>query len=120
MKFFIQFILIAVLAFALELVLPWWSIAIAAFVGGIILSSNANFGAGFLGIALFWLLYALLMNLTAAAPLAERVSKIFFLNAGLLMIVTAVLGGLIGGFAAMAGGALRANSKRSSDTRYYR
>lgn len=120
MKFLIQLILIAILAFILELLLPWWSIAIAAFIGGVALNSKANFAAGFLGIALLWFLYALMMDLTSTAPLAERVSKVLFINKPLLLLVTALIGGLVGGFAAMAGSALRGGNKRSNDDRYYR
>ncbi len=120
MKFLIQLILIAVLAFILELLLPWWSIAIAAFMGGIAFNTRANFAAGFLGIALLWLLYALMMDFNSAAPLAERVSKVLFISKPVLLLVTGVIGGLVGGFGAMAGGALRGTNKRSTDNRYYR
>ena len=120
MKFLIQLIVIAILAFAFELVLPWWSIALAAFAGGLAFNTRANFLAGFLGIGLLWFLYALMMDVTAAAPLAERISKILLINKPLLFLFTAVIGGLVGGFAAMAGSALRGSSKRSNDTRYYR
>jgi len=120
MKFLLQLILIIVLAFVFELLMPWWSIAIAAFLGGLALTSRANFLAGFLGIGLLWLLYAWMMDTTSAAPLADRVSKILFINKPLLILITAVIGGLVGGFAAMAGGALRGKTKRSNDPRYYR
>lgn len=120
MKFLIQLVLITLLAFILELLLPWWSIAIAAFAGGIALNTRVNFLAGFLGIALLWFFYALLIDTTGAAPLTDRVAKLFFMNSILLTLVTALIGGLVGGFAAMAGGALRTTSKRSNDSRYYR
>jgi|JI9StandDraft_1071089.scaffolds.fasta_scaffold02478_10 hypothetical protein len=120
MRFLLQFIGIAILAFVLELLLPWWSIAIAAFVGGIAFNSRANFLAGFLGIGVLWLLYAVMMDATSAAPLAERISKVLFMNKPLLLLVTTLIGGLVGGFAAMAGSALRGTSKRSNDDRYYR
>lgn len=120
MKFLLQLIVIAVLAFILELILPWWSIALAAFAGGILLASRANFLAGFLGIGLLWLLYALLMDVSSTAPLTERISKILFINKPLLFLITVIIGGLVGGFGAMAGSALRTSSKRSNDTRYYR
>jgi len=119
MRFLLQFIGIAILAFVLELLLPWWSIAIAAFVGGIAFNSRANFLAGFLGIGVLWLLYAVMMDATSAAPLAERISKVLFMNKPLLLLAT-LIGGLVGGFAAMAGSALRGTSKRSNDDRYYR
>jgi hypothetical protein len=120
MKFLLQLIVIAILAFVFELLLPWWSIAIAAFVGGMAFNSKANFLAGFLGIGVLWLLYALMMDATSAAPLAERISKVLLINKPLLLLITSILGGLVGGFAAMAGSALRGNSKRSNDNRYYR
>jgi asparagine N-glycosylation enzyme membrane subunit Stt3 len=119
MRFLIQLILITVLAFVFELFLPWWSIAIAAFLGSIVVNTRANFLAGFLGIALLWFFHALIISSSAAAPLADRVAKLFSLNSTLLMVVTALIGGLVGGFAAMAGGALRMNHKKI-DNRYYR
>jgi hypothetical protein len=69
---------------------------------------------------MLWLLFALVMDGTSAAPLAERISKVLFINKVLLLLATTVIGGLVGGFAAMAGGALRGTSKRSNDDRYYR
>lgn len=120
MKFLLQLIIIAALALILEMLLPWWSIAIAAFIGGLTLNTRANFLAGFLGIGLLWLAFALMMDVTSAAPLAERVSKVLFINKPLLMLATMLIGGLVGGFAAMAGGALRGKNKRSNDNRYYR
>lgn len=120
MRFSLQLITIAILALVFELLLPWWSIAIAAFLGGIAFNSRYNFLAGFLAVGLLWLLFALMMDLTATAPLAERVSKILFVNKPVLMLITSLIGGLVGGFAAIAGGALMGKSKRSNDTRYYR
>lgn len=113
MKFLIQVVLILVLAYILELMFPWWTIAIAAFIGGLIFNTRANFVAGFLGIALLWTLKALLIESSAAAPLAERVAAVFSLSKPLLFVVTATLGGLVGGFAAMMGSALRKRKKKS-------
>jgi hypothetical protein len=118
MKFLIQLIAIAVLAFVLELFLPWWSIAIAAFIGGYLLKSTVNFLSGFLAVALLWFVSAWVIDMQAGAPLAERVGMLFKLSPVLLMLVTALVGGLVSGFAAMAGSALRSN--RKTDDRYYR
>jgi len=107
MKFVIQFIAIALVAFILELFMPWWCIAIAAFVAGYALKSKANFLAGLLGIALLWLIKAWILDGLSAAPLADRVAAIFSLNKPLLMLATALIGGLVGGFAAMSGAALK-------------
>ena len=107
MKFLIQFIAILIVAFVLELFMPWWCISIAAFAAGYAFNSKVNFLAGFLGIAFLWLIKAWVLDASASATLTERVAGIFSLNKPLLMLVTAVIGGLVGGFAAMAGGALK-------------
>jgi hypothetical protein len=111
MKFLTQLIAIAVAAFVLELFMPWWSIVIAAFAAGYALKSKANFAAGLLGIGLLWFVKALLIDASAAAPLAERVAAIFSLNKFLLMLVTAVIGGLVGGFASMTGASLKKENR---------
>jgi hypothetical protein len=108
MKFIIQLVSIAVLAFILEIFFPWWSIAISAFLLGYGFKSNANFFAGFLGIGLLWLGKAILIDLNASMPLAENVAAILMLKSKvLLMLATAVIGGLVGGFASLSGSLLR-------------
>jgi hypothetical protein len=114
MKFLIQLIFILFFGFILELFLPWWSIAVAAFAGGMLFNTRANFGAGFLAIALLWTLRALLIESSAAAPLTDRVAAIFMTTKPVLFIITAMIGGLVGGFAAMTGSALHKSKKRGS------
>jgi hypothetical protein len=108
MKFIIQLVVIFLFAYLLELFLPWYAIAIAAFIGGLI-NSRFNFFAGFIAIALLWTLKAGLIESSSSSDLANRVALIFPVKQkALLYIVMAVLGGLVGGLAAMAGSALRA------------
>jgi hypothetical protein len=114
MKFPLQVLTIIILAFILEMFFPWWTIAIAAFIGGVAFNTRFNFGAGFLAIALLWLVKALLIQSTAGAPLADRVASIFMLNTPLLFVVTVFIGGLVGGFGAMAGSALHKKRKKNS------
>ena len=113
MKIAVQFIFIIVLGFILELFLPWWSVAIAAFAGGMIFNSKGNFLAGFFAIALLWTLKALVIESNAAATLADRVAAIFMLSKPLLFLVMAIIGGLVGGFAAMTGSALQGNKRKN-------
>jgi hypothetical protein len=113
MRFLIQFLFITITASVFELFLPWWSIAIAAALGGYLLSTSANFFAGFLAISTLWLITTLTIHFSSGAPLAERVAAIFFsMPVPALFAVTCLIGGLIGGFAAMAGGALRKDRRR--------
>lgn len=102
-KFIIQVVIIALLAYLLELFFPWWSIAIAAVVGGLFLRSNANFWAGFCGIGILWLTTALVIDITSANDLVSRVSAVMHLNTTILYIVTTLIGALVGGLASYTG-----------------
>lgn len=117
MRFAVQVIVILILASILELMLPWWSIAIAAFTGGLVFRTSINFVSGFLAIALLWLVMAIIIDTSAAAPLTERVANIFMgISPTVLLLVTACIGGLVGGFAAVAGASLR---KPKRKLKYY-
>jgi hypothetical protein len=101
------FILILLLALLAQLFLPWWTIApvclvLAAALGG---TGGLAFGAGFAGIGLGWLLAAGWLNFSSASILSHRVAQLLPLggNGWALVLLTAVLGGLVGGVAALAG-----------------
>lgn len=115
-RFFIQTLIITIVASVLELFLPWWSIAVAAFVGGYVLRSRANFLAGFLAIGLLWAATSLIIDFSSNSNLAERVAAIFSVNKPLLFVITAIIGALVGGFSAMAGSSLR---KEKRKVKYY-
>jgi hypothetical protein len=117
MKFIIQTITTILLAFILELFLPWYSVAIAAFAFGYLLRSKANFLSGFVAIGLLWFAKAWLMDSSSTVELADKVARIFPLgHKGFLFLLTSVLGGLVGGFASLTG-ALLHRDKRKSDTK---
>jgi hypothetical protein len=111
MKFVLQLFSIALLAYIFELFLPWYYIAVAAFILGYLLKSRANFLAGFLGIALIWLIKAWMIDSAADTDLTDRVAHIFSLKQReLLFVVMAVVGGLVGGFGAMTGALLKSKN----------
>lgn len=108
MRFPVQILIIVTLGFFLELLLPWWSIAIAAFAGGALVHTRMNFAAGFAATGILWVGKALITNLSTDSDLASKVARTFMLhNTALLLVVTFILAGLVGGFSAMSGGALR-------------
>ena len=108
MRFPVQIIVIIILGYLLEQFLPWWSVAIAAFLGGILVTTRLNFLAGFLAIGLLWIGKALVTDVSSDSEFADRVARIFMLhNKSILLLVTFVLIGIVGGFAAMTGSALR-------------
>lgn len=108
MRFLVQIILIVALAWIAESFFPWWSIVVAAALVGFLHKSKANFLAGFIAIALLWLIKAVIIDLNAAVPLAEKIAKILLVNSKILLLVlTATLGGLAGGFGALTGSLLK-------------
>ena len=112
MKFIIQFLAIIALAYIMELFLPWYYIAVASFVVGYVLKSKANFLAGFLAIGILWTTKAWLMDSGGSTDLAVRVANIFTLpTKGLLFLITGLIGGLVGGFAAWSGSLLKRKVK---------
>ena len=103
----VLFLLILVLAFGTQLFLPWWVITplcfgLAAWRGQ---SGGRAFFAGFLGIGLGWLALAGWLSWQNDGLLAHRVAQMLPLGgqAWLLTLATAVVGGLVGGLAALAG-----------------
>jgi hypothetical protein len=119
MRFTFQFLFILLTAYVLELFLPWWSIAIAAFAFGYILRSGVDFLAGFLAIGVLWFTKAFLTDANAAAPLTQKVADIFAVltmkNKYILFALTTFIGALVGGFATLSGSLLR---KKKRDPYY--
>ena len=118
MRFFLSLLLIALLSFIAGLYLPWWSISVVAFLValGIRPSIGLGFLSGFLGIFLLWFALSFWIDTANESILSHKVALIFPLggNSLLLMLVTALVGALVGGFAAMAGSALSFSIKRRS------
>lgn len=109
LRFITHTLLIALVYMILQYMLPWWSMAIAAFLVGFFLSFNGAraFFAGFLGIGLFWLLMALIIDWSTGSSLSQRVASIFSLTKPLLILVTALIGAIVGGCSALTGYYLR-------------
>ena len=100
------FLLLLVLSIALQWVLPWWILAVVSFVLAFWLAQKAGvaFWAGFGGIALGWLSFSLFYHLRNDGLLTSRVATLFTLpHPLLLLLVTALLGGFVGGLAALSG-----------------
>jgi len=113
MKFLVAVILTGLLAFISGLFFPWWGIAIAALVTAVMVHQKAGkaFLAGLLGVFLLWGGLAWWMDMANNGILSKKIASILPLggNSLLLVLVTALVGGLVAGFAALSGSYLRSN-----------
>lgn len=116
MRFFAATLLILLFSFIAGLFLPWWSIAIVAFLIALLIpqSIGKSFLSGFLGVFLLWGILALWIDVKNESILSQKIAQLFYLgNAGfLLILISALLGALVAGFAAMSGGSLRPARKK--------
>ncbi len=116
----IQIILIAILSLLAQLVLPWWSLAIVAFLVCFWRSQSAGeaFLHSFLGVAAVWLVYALLIHSRTDGILTGRMSELLFkTNSALLpLVVVTLVSGLVGGLAGLSGFFVRQATGNQSAT----
>ncbi len=111
MKIIVSILLIALCAFVLGIYMPWWSLAIAAFLIPLLIEMKPGwaFLSGFLGLFLLWGIMSWLISSANQQVFAHKISKLILStdNPGLLIFVTALLGALVAGFASLTGSLLR-------------
>ncbi len=115
MNFLKQTLFTIALCFILQYFLPWWTLAIGAFIGGYYFGNKAylSFLSGLLAVGLLWFVMALMVDVQTQSVLTEKVARIFpTKTTGLLFLVTAIIGGLPAGFAALTGSLLKAEKRR--------
>lgn len=107
MRFIISLILIAALSYVLCLFLPWWSIAIAAFVVCAFIPQRgfASFITAFIALFLLWGYLSWMIDADNHEILSHRISVLVFKNDNplLLILLTSLTGAIVAGFAALAG-----------------
>ena len=109
-KVLIKLLLIAALAYLLQNAFAWWAVVLASFLINFIIYSKgpSSFVSGFLGIGFLWFFTALITDISTNSILTERVVAIFTLPTSMLLIVvTAIIGGLAGGFGGLTGSLFR-------------
>jgi hypothetical protein len=111
MKFILSVILTALLSFVACLFLPWWSIAIAAFAVAALIpqSPGKSFLAGFTALFLLWGGLSFWISNNNGHLLAQKVALLILkmYNPFVLIFVTAIIGALVAGAAALSGSYLR-------------
>jgi hypothetical protein len=100
-------IFIVVLAFASGYFFEWWTVAIAAFIGGAIFgkASGETFSKGMFAVAILWLITVCYHHFSTEGILSNKIAQILPVggNVGILILVTVFIGGLVGGSGAMSG-----------------
>lgn len=118
MRFIVAIFLHAFLAFAVGLYsqFPWWLfVGTSAIVAFFMMDTPAkSFFAGFLGVGALWAGLAFGKDLANAHLLSSKVAQILPLGGSYtaLIAVTGVVGGLLGGFAALTGAFMRSKSTK--------
>ena len=115
MKLLISTVLIFLLSLTLCLYLPWWTIAIVAFLVTSLIAQNPgrSFLSGFIALFILWGGLAWYLSSNNDHILAHKMSQIILKidNPALLILVTALVGALVAGFAALAGSFVRRKSE---------
>lgn len=111
MKFFITFILTALLSFSWALFFPWWIIAVAAFIVTALIPQERfkSVISAFLALFLLWGGQATLTDFKNGHILSSKVAAILPLGGSyvIIILVTAFIGGLVAGLAALTASFLR-------------
>lgn len=111
MKFIVSVIVTGLLSFAAGLYMPWWSLAVAAFIVAALIPQKPwkAYLSGFLGLFLLWGLLACWIDMKNQHILSQKMAQVFPLGGSwiLLILVTALVAALVAGFAALTGSYVR-------------
>src|SRR5215831_11236486 len=107
MKFIVAILLTALLGYAAPLYFAWWSFAITSLMVAVAIHQKPGkaFLAAFIGLSLLWGLHAAIIDSANDSILSERVAYILPLNGSSMALIwiTAIVGGLVSGVAALTG-----------------
>jgi hypothetical protein len=111
LKYILSILVTALLAFVTGLYMPWWGIAIAAFLVSAAIPQKPalSFLSGFLGVFLLWEVLAWWIDNKNNGILSQKIATILPLGGSsvLLIVITSIIGALVAGSAALAGTYLR-------------
>jgi len=110
-------LIIIVSCFIAQSFLPWWIIAPICLIASFFLSSSKKqaFWSGFSGIFILWLVKILSLSLPNEHLLANKVGQVFMLppsdtNWVVLIFVSSLIGGVVGGLSSLTGYSFRKNN----------
>jgi hypothetical protein len=101
------FLILLILSFISTYLLPWWAVAIVIFLVTLFMgkTSGRTFLSGFAAVFISWAVLALFKTIPNDNLLAKKVAVLFPLGGNwvLLLLITAIIGGLVGGMSALSG-----------------
>jgi hypothetical protein len=106
MRTFIIILITAVLAGIATWFLPWWMASVITFLMSVLLylPPGKSFRVGAFSVMLLWLVVVLARDIPNEHILSTRMVKLFGLpHFSLYILVTLIIGGLVGGLAGWAG-----------------
>ena len=108
LKFATAIVLSALLSYAIGLFnIPWYGFVITSLIIGAVIPQlpKKAFLAGFLGVFLLWLINMLIIDFKNEHILSQKMAEMFMLKgkSSLLIIITALIGGLFSGLGALTG-----------------
>lgn len=116
MRFILATLLTATLSFIAGLYLPWWSLAIVAFLVALLIKQGIGWAwlSGFTAILFLWGGLASYIHMQNRGMLAQKIAALLPLNGNVfyLITITAFVGAIVAGFAAMSGSSLRPLDRR--------
>ena len=110
MNFLKQTLFTIAICFVLQYFLPWWTLVLGAMGAGFWFNNKGwvSFLAGLAGVGILWYVTAMVIDSQTQSILTEKVARLFPTKTpALLFLITAIIGGLPGGFAALTGSLLR-------------
>ncbi|VAW27658.1 hypothetical protein MNBD_BACTEROID06-1023 [hydrothermal vent metagenome] len=105
-RFIIQLILVIAFAYLAQFFMPWWGAMVASALATIIMYGKGfnSFMAGFIGLGGLWFFLAQSADSANQSLLSSKVATLLGLSSSFqLILATAVIGALIGGFSALTG-----------------
>lgn len=122
MKFLAKTVLIGIGSYISGLYLPFWSLALVAFIISLVIRTNgfSSFLSGFLAIFIVWATLAFNIDQQTQSLLTDKVAQVFMgISSIALIIVTGVIGGLVGGLGAASGALLISLTGKRKTQKYY-
>lgn len=106
MKFILKVLLITGIYYLIQPYFPWYVVVLSPLFIGFLFNSSrwSTFLAGFLGIALVWLYVIITTDASNQSILSSKIATMFGLpSKEWLIFMNILLGGVLGGWAALTG-----------------